>query len=75
MTLNSQQIGAWVLRILGLAAVVLAAIPPDSVPMAVRPALAVAGALVLAVDRYVTDPSTGSPPAPSPPKKSTFSGQ
>lgn len=64
MTINTQQIGAWLLRVLSLAAVVIAAIPATSVPSDVRPALAAAGAIILAVDRFLTDPSTGNPPTP-----------
>ena len=58
---NAQQAGAWFLRVLSLAGVVLAAIPSDSVPSNVKPWLAAGAAVILAVDRYVTDPSTGTP--------------
>lgn len=68
MTVNmsTQQIGAWIARIGSVALVVLSAIPADSLPANVRPYLAIAGAVILAVDRYVTDPTTGTP-VPSPP--------
>lgn len=62
VTLTPQSIGAWIARIGSVALVVLSAIPADSVPANVRPYLAIAGAVILAVDRYVTDPSTGNPP-------------
>lgn len=66
MTINAQTLGAWFLRALAVAAAVVAAIPATDVPTSVRPALAIAGAIILAVDRYVTDPSTGTP-TPAPP--------
>lgn len=66
VTLTPQALGAWIARIGSVALVVLSAIPADSVPANVRPYLAIAGGLILAVDRYVTDPSTGTPP-PVPP--------
>lgn len=68
MTVNAQNLGAWFLRFLAIAAAVIAAIPATDVPASARPALAIAGAIILAVDRYVTDPSTGTP---SPPKAPT----
>lgn len=72
MTLNlsTQQIGAWLARILSLAAVVISAVPATDVPVNVRPYLALVGGIILAVDRYVTDPTTGTPPpvpTPAPP--------
>jgi hypothetical protein len=60
--MNPQQLGAWFLRVLALAGVALAAIPQDSIPANVRPYFAIGSAVILAVDRYVTDPSTGTPP-------------
>ena len=72
VSLTAQQLGAWIARIGSVALVVLAAIPADSVPANVRPYLAIAGAVILAVDRYVTDPTTGTPPpAPPAPKTTT----
>lgn len=67
VNLNAQQLGAWIARIGSVALVVLSAIPADSVPANVRPYLAIAGAVILAVDRYVTDPTTGTPPPPAKP--------
>lgn len=70
VTLSPQSLGAWIARIGSVALVVLSAIPADAVPTNVRPYLAIAGAIILAVDRYVTDPSTGTPTpakAPTPP--------
>ena len=68
VNLNVQQLGAWFLRLLAVAGVALAAIPADSIPANVRPYFAIGSAVILAVDRYVTDPSTGTPPlAASPP--------
>jgi hypothetical protein len=71
VNLTLQQIGAWVARLGSVALIILAAIPADSVPANVRPYLAIAGAVIVAVDRYVTDPSTGTPtPTPPAPTKS-----
>jgi hypothetical protein len=64
---TAQQIGAWIARIGAVAMVVLAAVPSDSLPLAVRPYFAIAGAVIVAVDRYVTDPSTGNPTTPPAP--------
>jgi hypothetical protein len=64
VTVTPQNLGAWALRLLGLVGVVLGAIPQDAVPANVRPWLVTAGALWLAVDRYVTDPTTGTPAPP-----------
>ena len=66
VSINTQQAGAWIARIGALALVILGAIPPDSIPSNVRPWFVGAGAIILAVDRYVTDPSTGTPPPPAP---------
>lgn len=65
-TLTPQQLGAWLARIGSIVMVVLAAIPADALPSSVRPYFAVAGAVILAVDRYVTDPSTGTPAGSTP---------
>lgn len=64
ISLTPQQLGAWIARIGSVALVALSAIPADSIPPNVRPYLAIAGAIILAVDRYVTDPTTGSGPTP-----------
>ncbi len=64
--MTMQQLGAWIARIGAVALVVLSAIPADSVPANVRPYLAIAGAVIVAVDRYVTDPTTGTPAPPTP---------
>jgi hypothetical protein len=65
--MTPQQLGAWIARLGSVALVALSAIPADSIPANARPYLAIAGAIILAVDRYVTDPSTGStPPTPAP---------
>lgn len=75
VNLSTQQLGAWLARILSLAAVVIAAVPATDVPASVRPYLAVVGGIILAVDRYVTDPSTGTPPsAPPQPTPSPTNG-
>jgi hypothetical protein len=71
INLNTQGIGAWILRLLGLAGVAVAAIDPANLPASYRNTLTIVGAVLLAIDRYLTDPSTGNPPPvenpPSPP--------
>jgi hypothetical protein len=69
MTVNVswQQAGAWIARIGAVALIALGAIQSSGVAGAARPWLAVAGAIIIAVDRYVTDPTTGTPtPTPTP---------
>lgn len=63
---NPQAVGAWFLRILAIAGIALAAIPADAIPANVKPWFAAGAAVILAVDRYVTDPSTGTPTPPTP---------
>jgi hypothetical protein len=71
VNLNANQIWLYFLRLLSLAGVALAAVPADSIPPAIKPWFAIGGAIILAVDRYVADPSTGNTttttPAPFPP--------
>ena len=65
-TLNGQKLGAWFVRLLAVAGVAVAAIDPSNLPPSYRNTLTVVSAVLLAVDRYLADPSTGTPP-PSPP--------
>jgi hypothetical protein len=69
VNVSSQTLGAWFLRLLGIAGVAVAAIDPSNLPNSYRNTLTVVSAILLAVDRYLTDPSTGNPPTtpPSPP--------
>ena len=66
MTINIQQVGAWFLRLLAIAGVVVAAIDPNNLPASYRNVLTVVSAVILAVDRYLADPSTGTTNAPTP---------
>lgn len=63
--INAQSAGAWLLRLLSLAGVAVGAINPASLPTSLRATFIIVSGVVLALDRYVTDPSTGNPPAPS----------
>lgn len=58
--LLSQPAGKWFVRLVGLLAVVVGIVNPDSLPTNVRAAFIYGAAIVLAVDRWLTDPSTGS---------------
>ena len=60
--LTMQQVGAWIARIGSVALIALGAIPSDGVPSSWHNAIVIAGAIILAVDRYVTSPATGLGP-------------
>ena len=64
--MTPQNLGAWFLRLLAIAGVVISAVNPASLPASLRTAFAIGSAVILAVDRYVTDPTTGTPPPPPP---------
>ena len=64
VNLNANQVWLYFLRLLSLAGVALAAIPSDSIPTSLKPWFAIGGAIILAVDRYVADPSTGNTTTP-----------
>ncbi|HVH77983.1 MAG TPA: hypothetical protein VM782_01215 [Stellaceae bacterium] len=66
MTLNVRNLGNWLLRALALLGAIMAAVNPNSLPASVRTGFAVASGIVLAVDRWLTDPSTGNPPTKPP---------
>jgi hypothetical protein len=59
---TAHRAGKWFLRLLALGSGVAASIPSDSLPREVRPYMVLASGVILAVDRYVSDPSTGNPP-------------
>ncbi|HEV3370889.1 MAG TPA: hypothetical protein VG074_15085 [Acidimicrobiales bacterium] len=72
MTLNTQStaaIGRQILAILGIIFGVLTqSVTALHLPVAVSAVLTVGGTLVIAIEHYVGDPSTGTPaPAPPPP--------
>jgi hypothetical protein len=73
MTINTQSIASILRQLAAVAAVVLGALPVDSLPASVRAPLVALGGALLTVEHYLSDPSTGNnvthpaPPAPAPP--------
>jgi len=71
--MNTQQISAVVRQVLAVVAVIMGALTQAvsniHLPVAVSSVLAFVGGLILVVEHYVSDPSTGSttPPASSTP--------
>jgi hypothetical protein len=66
MTVTKQSLSSVLRQVLALAAVILASIPQDSVPASARWFLGSGGVLILAVEHFVGDPSTGTTQAPTP---------
>jgi hypothetical protein len=67
MTVNTQQVASWLRQAGAIAAVVISALGTISMPSAVRAVIGAAGGILLVVEHYVSDPSTGTtPPAPPP---------
>ena len=70
-TVNTQRLGAVVRQILALAAVTMgvltASVTSLHLPTAVSSILVVVGGVIMAIEHYVSDPSTGTPAAPSTP--------
>lgn len=60
---SAQQLKHWVIFLLGLAAAVVAAVDPNNLPSSYRTGLVIAASIILGVERYVSDPSTGTPPS------------
>lgn len=56
----SQPVGKWFVRLVAVLAAVVGVVNPDSLPVNVRAAFIYGSAIILAVDRWLTDPSTGS---------------
>jgi len=71
MTVNSQQLASIArqgLAILGIVFGVLTqSVGSLHLPVAVSTALAIGGTVILAIEHYVSDPSTGTPPPTTPP--------
>jgi hypothetical protein len=67
-TVNTQQIGAVARQVLAIAGIVMGVITASvtslHLPTAVSSILVVAGSVVLAIEHYVSDPSTGTPAPP-----------
>jgi membrane-bound ClpP family serine protease len=66
-----QRAWAVIRQLAGYASIVLGAIPATSLPNAVRAPLIVFGAVLIAIEHYVADPSTGSTAVASSVVKST----
>jgi hypothetical protein len=70
-TVNTQQVASILRQVLAVAAVVMGAITASisslHLPVAVSAALTVIGGIILAIEHYVSDPSTGSTGATLPP--------
>jgi len=66
---STQKVASIVRQVLALAAIVMgaltAALASIKLPPAVSAILVAGGAIVVAVEHYVSDPSTGSTPPPS----------
>jgi hypothetical protein len=66
--MNTQQLASIIRQVLAVAAIVMGALTSAlngiHLPAAVSAVLAASGAVILALEHYVSDPSTGNPPAP-----------
>jgi hypothetical protein len=72
MTLNTQSISAIARQVLAIVGIIFgvltASVSSLHLPIAVSTVLTVGGTIILAIEHYVGDPSTGTPaPVPSPP--------
>ncbi len=67
MTISVQQVASFVRQVAAIASVVVGAIEQIPLPPTVRPVLIGIGGVVLAVEHYVSDPSTGTPTVPAAP--------
>lgn len=68
MTVNTQQVASIFRQILAVAAIVMGALTQALNGIHLSPAissvLAIVGGVILAIEHYVSDPSTGNPPTP-----------
>ena len=66
--MNAQKLGATLTKIVGIAALVMgpltATLPSLGLPVAVSTAITTVGGIILAIERWLTDPSTGNSPPP-----------
>jgi hypothetical protein len=72
MTLNTQSISAIARQVLAIVGIIFgvltASVSSLHLPIAVSTVLTVGGTIILAIEHYVGDPSTGTPtPPPAPP--------
>lgn len=63
-TLNMQSLTSLIRQAAAIAAIVLGSIPATGLPNAVRAPLVAISGILLTVEHYVADPSTGSTPTP-----------
>jgi hypothetical protein len=73
MTINGetlQRVWAVIRQLAAYASIVLGAIPATSLPNAVRIPLVTFGGVLIAIEHYVADPSTGSTQLPTTGKES-----
>jgi hypothetical protein len=73
VNLSAQQIGAWLTRAAYTLGVVTSITNTFNLPTSLRVAIAFGSAIVFGIDRFVTDPTTGTGPTPtaSPPTSTT----
>jgi hypothetical protein len=68
MTVNTQQVASIFRQVIAVAALVMgpltASLSAIHLPTAVSAVLSVLGVLILAIEHYVSDPSTGTPTVP-----------
>lgn len=64
---NSQRVGSWLRQAAAVAGLVVSLGNQMSLPNSVRSVVAVVSGLLLVVEHYLGDPSTGNPPPPPPP--------
>jgi hypothetical protein len=68
--MNTQQLSSIGRQVIAIAAVVMgaltAALQGIKLPPAASTALVALGAVILGIEHYVSDPSTGTPPPPPP---------
>jgi tetrahydromethanopterin S-methyltransferase subunit C len=69
LTVNTQRIAAICRQFLALLGIVFGVLTQSvtslHLPVAVSSTLAIGGAVILAIEHYVSDTSTGTPPPPS----------
>lgn len=70
MTVNTQAVASIIRQLAAIASMVLGAIPATDLPASVRVPLVAAGGILLSIEHYNSDPSTGNPvPPTTPPAK------
>lgn len=68
MTVNTQQVSSWVRQAAAIVGIiVIGLLNIGSLPSSVRVVLTATSGIVLAIEHFVSDPSTGSTPPKTPP--------